>query len=51
MKAHESRDPVSGMIRGNFTRELLSFLRNPTVQGATITYAELIERLPDLPGA
>lgn len=51
MKAHESCDPVSGMIHGNFTRELLSFLRSPIVQGATITYAELIERLPDLPSA
>ena len=30
---------------------LLSFLRNPTVQGAAITYMQLIERLPDLPGA
>ncbi|KAF7366606.1 hypothetical protein MSAN_00918400 [Mycena sanguinolenta] len=37
--------------RGHFTRTLLEFLRSPIVQGAAITYTELIERLPDLPGA
>ncbi|KAJ7431996.1 caspase domain-containing protein [Mycena galericulata] len=51
MESYESREPISGKICGNFTRELLSFLRNPTVQGATMTYTELIECLPDLPGA
>ncbi|KAF7349157.1 hypothetical protein MVEN_01438000 [Mycena venus] len=50
MLAQESPDD-NGQKRGNFTRTLLEFLRSPIVQGAAITYTELISRLPDLPGA
>ncbi|KAI0030409.1 hypothetical protein K488DRAFT_54322, partial [Vararia minispora EC-137] len=49
MMAHEMTYPGVG-VRGNFTKTLLSFLRDSTARGVSLTYSEVIERLPDLPG-
>jgi hypothetical protein len=36
--------------RGVFTQALLSLLRTPGIRTDTITYLDVIKRLPDLPG-